>query len=171
MTEGVYPPIFKIYEKYGLYVLKLYKNFSWRYVIIDDRIPWYKSTKTPIYGCWKDLSELWVPLIEKAYAKLHQCYQSLNLGYIDDGLSDFTGLITEKVNVIGPKGKLKIFFTFSRRIHLKYYCINYLILLKLIYILFLILLQVNWTVFVENKIIQNATTIETLFLQKKLEWL
>ena len=110
MTEGVYPPIFKIYEKYGLYVLKLYKNFSWRYVIIDDRIPWYKSTKTPIYGCWKDLSELWVPLIEKAYAKLHQCYQSLNLGYIDDGLSDFTGLITEKVNVIGPKGKLKILF-------------------------------------------------------------
>jgi hypothetical protein len=35
--------------------------------------------------------EYWVALTEKAYAKLHGCYQSLNEGCIEDALSDLTG--------------------------------------------------------------------------------
>ena len=104
MTEGVYPPIFRSYEKYGVYVFKFFKNFSWRYVIIDDRIPWYKSNKTPVFGRCKDISELWVPLIEKAYAKLHHCYASLVSGFIDDGLSELTGFVAEKINMHDNKG-------------------------------------------------------------------
>jgi len=40
---------------------------------------------------------LWVPLIEKAYAKLHGCYESLISGFIDDALSDLTGFVAEKL--------------------------------------------------------------------------
>jgi hypothetical protein len=40
-----------------------------------------------------------VPLIEKAYAKLHGCYESLNGGLLDDGLVDLTGLVAEKINI------------------------------------------------------------------------
>jgi len=33
------PLVFQQFQKYGLYVMRFYKNCSWRYVIIDDRIP------------------------------------------------------------------------------------------------------------------------------------
>ena len=43
MTSGVYPPMFHYLRKYGMYVFRFYKNNSWRYVIIDDRLPCYKK--------------------------------------------------------------------------------------------------------------------------------
>jgi len=43
MLEGVYPPMFHYLRKYGMYVMRFFKNYSWRYVIIDDRIPCYKK--------------------------------------------------------------------------------------------------------------------------------
>lgn len=54
--------------------MRFFKEFSWRYVIIDDRLPCGKSNGEPVFGRCKELHELWVPLIEKAYAKIHGCY-------------------------------------------------------------------------------------------------
>jgi calpain len=70
----VYPPIFHLYRKKALYVMKFFKDFKWRYVIIDERLPCYRGNGLPAFGKNKELHELWVPLIEKAYAKLHGCY-------------------------------------------------------------------------------------------------
>ena len=74
LSSGVYPPLFHKYRKIGLYVMKFFKEFKWRFVIIDDRIPCGKSNGEPVFGRCKELHELWVPLIEKGYAKLHGCY-------------------------------------------------------------------------------------------------
>lgn len=65
------------YKEFGLYVCVFFKDCGLRYVIIDDRIPVFSSSGKVVFGQCKDPNELWVPLIEKAYAKIHGCYKSL----------------------------------------------------------------------------------------------
>lgn len=103
-SKGVYPPIFHIYRKKGMYIFKFYKNFQWLYVLIDDRLPYDTEGEELVFGRCTDPSELWVPLIEKAYAKLHGCYEALVSGFVDDGLTDMTGFVSEKLNLHDPTG-------------------------------------------------------------------
>ena len=86
LSNGIYPPIFHRYRSRGLYVLRIFKNFKWIYIIIDERIPVHKKNKKPVFGHCKEVHEMWVALIEKAYAKLHGCYGNLISGYIDEGI-------------------------------------------------------------------------------------
>jgi hypothetical protein len=102
LSKGVYPPLFHMYRKKGIYVLRFFKDFKWRYVIIDDRLPCGTNNGQPVFGKCKQIHELWVPLIEKAYAKLHGCYETLISGFIDDGLTDMTGLVAEKIQMHNP---------------------------------------------------------------------
>lgn len=39
LSNGVFPPIFHKFRAKGLYVIRIFKNFKWIYVIIDERIP------------------------------------------------------------------------------------------------------------------------------------
>ena len=92
LSNGVYPPIFHRYRSRGLFVLRIFKNFTWIYVLIDERIIVHKSDKgDPVFGACADPHEMWVALIEKAYAKMHGCYENLCSGYIDEGVQELTG--------------------------------------------------------------------------------
>ena len=91
LSKGVYPPIFHKYRDVGLYVLRFFKNFQWIYVVVDQRVIVDKRTRTPVFGHCKDPNEMWVALIEKAYAKLHGCYENLTSGYVDEGIQELTG--------------------------------------------------------------------------------
>jgi hypothetical protein len=87
MCNGVYPPIFHKFRTRGLYVLRFFKNMEWIYVMIDDRLPIDKKKNKTIFGHSDgNPHEMWVSLIEKAYAKLHGCYGNLISGYIDEGV-------------------------------------------------------------------------------------
>ena len=86
LSSGVYPPIFHKYREIGLYVIRIFKNFSWIYVIVDERIIVDKETRAPIFAHSISKNELWVALIEKAYAKMHGCYENLISGYVDEGI-------------------------------------------------------------------------------------
>lgn len=71
-------------------------------MIVDDRIPCFKESNNPIFGHsfnidGKSGGSLSVSLIEKAYAKLHGCYESLETGYCDEALEDLTGYFTERI--------------------------------------------------------------------------
>jgi hypothetical protein len=66
-------------------------------VLIDTRLPYNRDSKTPLYGHCSDPVELWVPLMEKAYAKLHGCYENLHGGSLSQGLVDLTGGVSEKI--------------------------------------------------------------------------
>lgn len=39
LSKGVYPPIFHRYRDIGLYVIRIFKDMKWIYVLVDDRIP------------------------------------------------------------------------------------------------------------------------------------
>ena len=58
----------------------------------------------PVFGRCTELHELWVPLIEKAYAKVHGCYETLISGFIDDALADLTGQVSEKIKMHNKNG-------------------------------------------------------------------
>jgi hypothetical protein len=73
MRTGLYPPMFHFLAPFGIYVFRFFKNFKWRWVVIDDRLC-CKENAEIVYGQCTSPCELWVPLIEKAYAKLHNCY-------------------------------------------------------------------------------------------------
>ena len=110
MGSGVYPPMFHFLRKYGIYVFRFFKNYKWRYVMIDDKLPCLPSGDL-VYGkCRPEEGEqipdeFWVSLIEKAFAKIHNCYQALFSGYIDEALSDMTGFASEKREIDGTKFK------------------------------------------------------------------
>lgn len=85
----------------GLFVCKFMKNFVWNYVLIDDRLPVFgftdKKPGKPYFARCRNPDELWVSLIEKAYAKLHGSYESLIGGFVDCALNDITGMCSEQI--------------------------------------------------------------------------
>jgi calpain-15 len=57
------------YNEQGIYQLRICKNGEWVKVTVDDYIPCY-NWGGPMF-CRATGDELWVLLLEKAYAKLH----------------------------------------------------------------------------------------------------
>ena len=62
----------------GVYKVRICKGGIWREVIIDDYVPCFPSAG-PIFSR-NNQNELWVILLEKAYAKLHGGYKTLSGG-------------------------------------------------------------------------------------------
>jgi Ca2+-binding EF-hand superfamily protein len=112
MNKGVYSGIFHNLKDVGMFVFKFFINSAWRWVIVDDRLPMFVDSASGnseyVFGHCRDKSELWVALIEKAYAKVFGCYEALNGGLIDDALTDLTGLVAEKCKISGPGGLLNL---------------------------------------------------------------
>ena len=84
------------YNEFGIYRLRICKNGEWVEVTIDDYIPCSEDSG-PIFTSSK-ANELWVLLLEKAYAKLHGNYAQLRAGFVTHGLMDLSGCPTSKYN-------------------------------------------------------------------------
>jgi len=87
--------ITKEYNPEGVYQIKLCKNGEWVTVTVDDYIPCrYKGG--PIFSRGAT-NEIWVMLLEKAYAKLHGNYQALSSGQTKHAMADLSGCPTYEI--------------------------------------------------------------------------
>ncbi|EAR83765.2 calpain family cysteine protease (macronuclear) [Tetrahymena thermophila SB210] len=78
-------------NKYGIYCVKICHDGAWKAVYVDDHIPCIhkKPAFTKANG-----NELWVLLIEKAWAKLFNSYAKIESGYCHEAMRDLTGAPT-----------------------------------------------------------------------------
>ena len=65
------------------------KNGEWITVTVDDFFPCYPRGG-PMFSRAQG-NELWVLLLEKAYAKLHGNFYTLRGGFANEGMIDLTG--------------------------------------------------------------------------------
>eukprot|EP01012_Entosiphon_sulcatum_P061434 TRINITY_DN86_c0_g1_i2.p1 TRINITY_DN86_c0_g1~~TRINITY_DN86_c0_g1_i2.p1 ORF type:complete len:736 (-),score=118.98 TRINITY_DN86_c0_g1_i2:139-2346(-) len=104
--------------KWGVYGMCLFKNGAWEWVVVDDWIAVQsdgKGNKSPQYAAFGGKPELWPLVIEKAYAKIHHCWDSIDGGWGREALGDLTGGLertldlyrTDKKEYGGPFGKFK----------------------------------------------------------------
>lgn len=99
--------LFLCKEKYnpeGLYAVAICLNGIWEEILLDDQIPCTPHSKKPAFNTSKE-GELWVMLLEKAWAKVHDGYMNISAGLTREALRDLTGAsaktyFTEKS---GPK--------------------------------------------------------------------
>lgn len=74
----------------GLNCVSLNVAGMWEDVLIDDRIP-YNPEKKKVAFCRSNGRDMWVMLIEKAWAKVHGGYSNVEAGYINEALAGLTG--------------------------------------------------------------------------------
>lgn len=80
LSKGVFAPLFQIYAKRGIYCMKFYKESAPVWVVVDSLLPKSKSSPELLFAKTRNYYESWVPLVEKAYAKLHFSYSALIKG-------------------------------------------------------------------------------------------
>jgi calpain-15 len=98
--------IVKKKSKEGIYRIKFCKNGEWVEVTIDDYFPCLPFSG-PLFSRAHD-NEMWVLLIEKAYAKLHGNYFTLRGGFANEGMIDLTGCPSTTYDFTNAKVKIMI---------------------------------------------------------------
>ncbi|XP_067948715.1 calpain-15-like isoform X2 [Watersipora subatra] len=80
----------------GVYAMRLCKDGRWVDVIVDDRLPCTSDGR--LCFCKGRRKQLWVPLLEKAMAKVFGSYSALISGTTQEGLAVLTGFPCETID-------------------------------------------------------------------------
>jgi hypothetical protein len=83
-------------NEFGLYAVLLKKNGEAREVIVDEYFPCLDGA--PCYSRANG-NELWVLILEKAWAKLHGSYERIESGHAHNVMTDLTGAPAFDLNI------------------------------------------------------------------------
>ncbi|XP_049658694.1 calpain-10 isoform X4 [Accipiter gentilis] len=89
----------------GCFTCRVWQFGHWVEVTIDDRLPCLGGKLCFSQCQTEDL--FWLPLLEKAYAKVHGSYEQLWAGQVADALVDLTGGIAERWTLKGPERNME----------------------------------------------------------------
>lgn len=95
------------YNEEGIYTVRFCIQGEWVPVVIDDWIP-CESPGKPAFATSKKFNELWVSIVEKAYAKLHGSYEALEGGLVQDALVDLTGGAGEEIDLRSAQAQIDL---------------------------------------------------------------
>ena len=76
-------------ESAGIFGVCFHKDGEWRTVVVDDHFPTDRHSRH-LFARSRG-TELWVCVLEKAYASLHGSYAAIEGGFIEEALVDLTG--------------------------------------------------------------------------------
>ena len=82
-------------QVYGIY---FYINGKRKLILIDEYFAFDKKNNL-FYGSSYDKSEIWVSLIEKAWAKLKGSYENTNKGEANEAFEALTGAFTKQIKI------------------------------------------------------------------------
>lgn len=88
----------------GIYEIVFNINGQWQIVIIDDYFPCYKNSKWPIFSKPHN-NELWVMLLEKAWAKINGGYINIVGGWPNEVLETLTCFCIKSIDNQDPSEK------------------------------------------------------------------
>lgn len=72
----------KQYNPFGKYKIRLFLNFKWQVIEVDDMFPVFSNDNTPCFGFpHNHATYLWPIILEKAFAKVMGSYQELDGGF------------------------------------------------------------------------------------------
>ncbi|CAF2630577.1 unnamed protein product [Rotaria sp. Silwood2] len=91
----------KDYNKEGVYLVRICHNGLWKTIIVDDFFPCTKHNHLVFTQAKR--RQLYVPLIEKACAKLFGSYAALQGGDMREGLQLLTGVPCEYIDLDSSK--------------------------------------------------------------------
>lgn len=89
----------------GIFHFRFWYYGKWVDVVVDDRIPVDLENNFLFSHNKENSNEFWLPLFEKAYAKLCGCYEMLNDVSARDILVDLTGAFVEAFDIKNMKNE------------------------------------------------------------------
>ncbi|CAA2986457.1 calpain-type cysteine protease DEK1 [Olea europaea subsp. europaea] len=95
------------YNEEGIYTVRFCIQGEWVPVVVDDWIP-CESPGKPAFATSRKRNELWVSVLEKAYAKLHGSYEALEGGLVQDALVDLTGGAGEEIDIRSAQAQIDL---------------------------------------------------------------
>ncbi|KAH9329441.1 hypothetical protein KI387_001549 [Taxus chinensis] len=95
------------YNEEGVYTVRFCIQGEWVPVVVDDWIP-CESRGKPAFATSRKVNELWVSILEKAYAKLHGSYEALEGGFVQDALVDLTGGAGEEIDMRSAQAQIEL---------------------------------------------------------------
>jgi hypothetical protein len=91
------------FTRYGVYTCRFYVDGEWVEVVTDTMLPCLKNNRTgdiqPMYGRSNLLNEMWVPMIEKAFAKAVGNFEAITTLKVQKALLHLTGGSVQQSNL------------------------------------------------------------------------